>query len=144
MICKICGETMVKLTENEVIDNLCAWLMSKGWEKPETRKNHEKGIDIKACKDGELLIIEAKGSMGNPHSYATIRDKFDSGQIKDHFGKALVKVLEERHKNPNAIIAIAQPDDVDIRRTLKDVIPEVSKFNIKFYWVESADRIKEE
>jgi hypothetical protein len=135
---------MVKLTENEVIDNLCEWLAHQGWEIQKKSKNHERGIDIKASKDNELLIIEAKGSKGNSLSHVTKRKKFDSGQIKDHFGKALVKVLEERNRNPNATIAIAQPNDIDIRRNLKDVIPEAKKIGIKLFWVDASDKIEEE
>ncbi|MFH0830067.1 MAG: hypothetical protein V1887_02820 [Candidatus Aenigmatarchaeota archaeon] len=130
--------------EDDVIRCLCKWLETRGWKIEETSIGHKHGCDIVARKDGKRLIVEAKGRKGNPRSHVTKRPKFDSGQIKDHFGKALVKILEERNKDQNAIIAIAQPNDNHIRECLKHVIPEVKKSDIKLYWIESAEIVEEE
>lgn len=108
---------MVELTENEVIDYLSYWLEEKEWIILEKSKGHSHGIDIKASKNEQILIIEAKGSKGNPRSPVTTRSRFDSGQIKDHFGKAIVKLLEQKHSNPKAIIGIAQPNDEYLKKT---------------------------
>ena len=126
---------MEKLTEDQVIEHLSEWLEKDNWKIIERHLGHTHGIDIKAEKNNKLLIVEAKGSRGNPNSHVTTRSKFDCGQIKDHFGKALVKVLEQRHLNPSAIVAIAQPDDPNIHHCLRDVIPETVKLNIRLYWV---------
>jgi hypothetical protein len=135
---------MSKLTEDMVIDYLSKWLQKNGWKILEQSKGHVHGIDLKASRGNEVLIVEAKGSSGNPQSHVTKRIKFDCGQIKTHFGKALVKTLEERPANPNATFAIAQPDNNDIRKCLQNVIHEVKKFGIKIFWVESSNKIIEE
>jgi len=132
---------MVELTENEVIDNLCYWLDKNGWEILEKSKGHSRGIDIKASRNEQILIIEAKGSKGNPKSPVTTRPRFDSGQIKDHFGKAIVKVLEQKHSNPKAIIGIAQPNDEYLIKHIHDAAEEIRKMGIKLYWVESKDNV---
>jgi len=135
---------MVKLTENEVIDFLCAWLENKDWIILEKSKGHTQGIDIKAMKNDQTLIIEAKGGKGDPKSPVTTRPYFDSGQIKDHFGKAIVKVLEQKHANPSAIIGIAHPNDDYLRGHIEEAASEVRKFGIKLYWVESPDIVIEQ
>ena len=135
---------MVKLTENEVIDFLCIWLKKDDWTILEISKGHSRGIDIKATKDNEVMIIEAKGSKGNPRSPVTTRPYFDSGQIKDHFGKAIVKVLEQKHANPSAIVGIAQPNDDYLRGHIEAASQEIRKFGIKLFWVESPDLVIEQ
>jgi len=135
---------MVKLTENEVIDFLCVWLKNKDWKILEKSKGHSRGVDIKAMKNKKTLIIEAKGSKGSPSSPVTTRPYFDSGQIKDHFGKAIVKVLEEKHTNPSAIIGIAHPNDGYLRGHIEAAACEVRKFGIKLYWVESPSVVIEQ
>ena len=132
---------MKKLTENEVIDYLCTWLEYKGWENIEANRDHSRGIDVRANKNGKTLIVEAKGAKGNPRSHVTTRKKFGCGQIKTHFGKAIVKLLEQKHENPEAITAIAQPDDPDIRGCLQHVIPEIMKFNIKLFWIKESGEV---
>ena len=135
---------MEKLTENQVIDYLCEWLQKNGWSILDKNKGHSRGIDVKAQKDDDTLIVEAKGARGNPKSPVTTRAQFDSGQVKFHLGEAIVKVLEQKHQNPNAIVAIAQPDDPYIKNCLRNAIPEVVKCGIKLFWVKSASEVKEE
>ena len=135
---------MPKLYENEVIDYLSVWLTKRGWNILERSKGHSRGIDIKAEKNLKILIIEAKGSKGNPRSPVTTRSSFDSGQIKDHFGKAIVKILEQKHLNPNAIVGIAQPNDEYLRSHIDAAAKEVRKFGIKLFWVESSEVVIEE
>jgi hypothetical protein len=135
---------MEKMTEDEVIDFLASWLSDKGWEILEKCKGHEHGNDILAKKEGQTLMIEAKGAKGSDKSNVTKRAQFDSGQVKIHLGEAMVKVLEFRNKNPGAKIGIAQPEDPYIRNVLKSVIPEVKKIGIVLYWVSSSTGIIEE
>lgn len=132
---------MPKLTENEVIDYLSKWLKDKGWTILKTAKDHSHGVDIFAQKGKEILVVEAKGSKGNPKSSVTVRQQFTKGQLETHLGKALVKILKERHKRPNATFAIAHPDDDYIHKCLKDIIPEIIKCNIKFFWVKSSKEV---
>jgi hypothetical protein len=132
---------MPELLEDQVIEYLCLWLSNNGWKIISQCRGHEHGIDIFAEKDKYRLIVEAKGSRGNPNSYNTTKDKFSSGQLKDHLGKAIVKVLDERNKFPNSLIAISHPDDQYIRKHLRVVISELIKFNIIHFWVNSPSNI---
>lgn len=122
-----------KLTEDEVVLALEKWLKKKGWTILNRCLGGQRGIDIHAKKGGVELLVEAKGARGKmPH---TTRSKFSRGQIKVHFGVALLKILEEKAKKPKARVAIAQPYDEDIRKALKSVFPFVKKLGIILYWV---------
>lgn len=135
---------MPELTENEVIEYLEIWLKNNGWTITKTSKNQSHGIDILAQKELETLIIEAKGSKGSPDSPTTKRKQFSPGQLNTHLGVALVKILKEKHLHPTAKIAIAHPDDEYIRNCLKDVINEIKKFNVIFFWVKSSEDVTQE
>ena len=75
----------------------------------------------------------------NDYSPTKKRESFDGGQIKSHFGRALVKTMSDINKNPQHIYAIAHPDDELIRKTIGHIIPQLEKLNIKHYWVKKDD-----
>ena len=135
---------MTKLTEDEVVVYLSNWLQSKGWTITEKCTGHTHGIDILAEKDGKKLFVEAKGARGNPKSHVTTREYFDSGQLKTHLGKAIIKLLELKSKYPGNLYAIAQPDDEYLREHLEHIIQELNKLGFMIYWVKSAEEIIEE
>ena len=136
----------MKLTENEVIEILCHYLEKEGWSIENKAINHDRGEDIVAKKDNKLLIVEAKGAKGNPKSSVTKKVKFDSGQIKTHFGKAIVKILDEKlkPKYKNSTFAIAHPDDADIRKTIGKITPFLKQLDIIHFWVSADGQVIEE
>lgn len=129
------------LTENEVINYLITWLELEGWSIKKTASGYQHGNDIEAERNGEKLIIEAKGAKANDNAKTKKRDYFNTTQIKVHFGEALVKIMEEQTKNSTASFAIAQPDTKTIRETLKNCLPQVHKLGIDLFWVESNGNI---
>ncbi len=116
-------------------------LTKQGWKIDSHCLGRTRGVDICASKGSQQLIIEAKGAksgLDNP-----TRLKFDSGQIKTHFGKALTKALTEKYKNPNAIVAIAHPFDDDIKKAISHLIYYLSQLNIKHFWVHENGSVTE-
>ncbi len=132
------------LIEDSVIDILCEYLKNSGWGSIKKKKGHKRGVDIEASKNGKILIVEAKGAKGSPNSPVTKKSKFSSGDIKTHFGKALVKVLEEKNKNPDIDIAIAYPNNEYIKKVLIYATPEIKKFGIKLFWISDNGNVEEE
>lgn len=130
----------MKLTEDETILILIDYLKKKDWKIESYCLGQQKGNDIVAKKEKSTLIIEAKGAKASDNSPTKKREKFSSGQIKTHFGKAIVKILDEKHINPNAQFAIAQPDDNDIRKAVGHLIPFLKQLKINHFWV-SSDKI---
>ena len=90
-----------KLTEDETVELLMDFLKSDGYNILDYCKGHTRGIDIISEKNNRKLLIEVKGARANHNSKIKKRLYFDSGQIKDHFGKAIVKSLEMKTDNPD-------------------------------------------
>lgn len=124
-----------KLTEDEVVAILSKELENDGWTIISQCFGQSKGNDIEATKNGETLIIEAKGAKSNDYSPTKKREFFNSVQIKSHFGRAIVKIMSDIEKNPNYKYAIAHPDDELIKKTIGKIIPQLEKLTIKHYWV---------
>lgn len=124
-----------KLTEDEIVELLMQHLVSQSWTIESFCLGQQRGYDIVATRSGKRLYVEAKGAKSSDNSPTKKRKFFDSGQIKDHFGKALVKSLETRIKYPNALVAIAHPEDEDIRRTIGGTIDLLEKIGIIHFWV---------
>jgi hypothetical protein len=130
------------MIENDVIKHLCAWLTDKGWTIESTALDRNHGDDIRASKSGQLLLIEAKGAKGNPKNHGVVRDEFDSGQIKDHLGKAIVKALELKTRNPKASIAIAHPATDKIQKIVTPVTLHLIQLGISFAFVQENGAVE--
>ena len=134
----------MKQTEDEIITILIEHLKQNGWTITSSCLGQERGNDIVASKANNTLIIEAKGAKAGDNAPTKKREHFDSGQIKTHFGKAIVKILDEKHLNPKAKFAIAHPDDTDISRTIGHLIPFLKSLGINHYWVSADSTVIEE
>lgn len=134
---------MIKLTENETVLFLAAHLKQGGWKIESLCLGQAHGNDIVASKLKTIFIVEVKGARAGDKSPTKKREHFDSGQIKTHFGKALVKVLEEKSLNPKNKFAIAHPDDKDIRKAIGHITPFLSKLGIKHFWVSYDGTVKD-
>ena len=86
--------TNTKLTENEVIDLLKSFLEQNGWEIKCYCKGQQHGYDIFAEKDGQTLVVEAKGAKAADNSPTKKRAYFSNTQIEVHFGKAIIQILK--------------------------------------------------
>ncbi len=136
--------TSTKLTEDRTIELLIEHLKNNQYTLVSYCLGQQRGCDIIAEKNKRKLFIEVKGAKANPKSPIKKREFFDSGQIKTHFGKAIIKALETKQKNPNSDIAIAHPYDEKIKNVIGDLIPELKKLNIIHYWVDDNGTILKE
>jgi hypothetical protein len=134
----------MKLTEDEVVKLLMKHLEKEGWNINSFCLGQKHGTDIIASKSNIQLIVEAKGAKASESSPTKKRDYFDSGQIKTHFGKAIVKILEEKHKNPKSELAIAHPNDTDLRKTIGHLLPYLKTIGIKHFWISANGSVTED
>lgn len=125
----------MKLTEDEVILLLNDYLKKNGWKIESYCLGQKHGKDIVAIRNNITLIVEAKGAKANDKSPTKKREEFDTGQLKNHFGKAIVKIFDEMYKNKNAKFAIAHPDDFEIRKSIGHLTPFLKSLGIIHYWV---------
>ncbi len=130
-----------KLTENQTIKILMTYLVKNGWKIDSYCLGQTKGCDIVASKNENIMLMEVKGAKADENSPTKKRNYFDSGQIKTHFGKAIVKMLEERFKNPGVILAIVHPDDENIRKAIGHLTPQLKDLNMRHYWVSENGEI---
>lgn len=137
-------EQNLKLTEDETIEILMHHLKENGWHIESHCLGQTRGCDIVAVKDNSKLFVEAKGARAGDKSPTKKRDYFDSGQIKTHFGKAIVKVLDDKFLNPKSKFAIAHPNDSDIRRAIGHLTPFLKTIGIRHYWVSSDGKVHED
>ena len=131
-----------KLTEDETVELLIKYLERDSYNIISFCTGHQRGTDIVAEKNNKKLLVEVKGARANHNSKIKKRPYFDSGQIKDHFGKAIVKVLELKSDNENCDVAIAHPDDESIKKHLDKSIKHLKKLDIIHFWVSRNGNVK--
>ena len=129
------NEIQNKLTEDKTVLLLIDYLKAKNYKIEDYCLGHKRGIDIISSKENKKFLIEVKGAKANDNSPIKKRKFFDSGQIKDHLGKAIVKSLETQNEFKNADIGIAHPDDEYIRKTIGSITPKLKMIGIKHLWV---------
>ncbi|RZJ81216.1 MAG: hypothetical protein EOO47_04970 [Flavobacterium sp.] len=123
------------LTEDETIILLIQYLKSKAWVINSYCLGQQRGCDINAVKDQQQLLIEVKGARAGDNAKNRKREFFDANQIKTHFGKALVKVMEDKIIYPDAKFGIAHPDEIQIRLILQPLIKFLKPLSIMHFWV---------
>ncbi|MGB5818770.1 MAG: hypothetical protein WBG90_04735 [Saonia sp.] len=124
-----------KLTEDQTIKILIEHLKKEGWFIEGFCLGQKRGVDVVAIKDGRRLYVEAKGAKASDNSPTKKNEFFNSTQIKTHFGVAIIKSIKTQNQFPNDLIAIAQPDDLYLKKVLDGVVPKLKKLNIIHYWV---------
>lgn len=124
------------LLENEVIKLFCDWLRTNNWHVSSVATNREHGFDIRATKDDEVMLVEAKGARGNPKLTGVARKKFSVGQIKCHLGVGIVKILEIRQREPHATLVIVHPQTDEISRVVRPIAEQLGSLGILFAYVE--------
>jgi hypothetical protein len=136
---------MEKLTEDQTILLLINHLKNSGWQILSYCLGQQRGYDIVAINSaGRKLFVEAKGAKASDDSPTKKRKYFNSGQIKDHFGKAIVKSLETQLDHPNDIVAIAHPHDPDIIKHIGRTASHIGAMGIVSFWVKSSGEVEEE
>lgn len=133
----------MKLIEDEVVNYLVAYLQRNGWTINDFKLGFDRGPDIDATKNKRRLLVEVKGARASDSAHNKVRSVFDGGQIKSHFGRALVKALSLKHEFPDADIAIAHPDDPDIKRHIGHLVPFLKPIGVKHFWV-TENKVVEE
>lgn len=126
----------MKLDEDEVVLKVKDWLERDGWFVGDNYCiGGSRGLDIKATKGDRILIVEAKGARARDNAPTKRRQQFDSSQLVNHLGEAVMKVFREMNFHPHAEFAIAHPDDPQVRRIIGELVPHLKKLNVQHFWV---------
>jgi len=136
---------MEKLTEDQTILLLIDHLKNSGWEILSYCLGQQRGYDIVAINSARRkLFVEAKGAKASEDSPTKKRKFFNSSQIKDHFGKAIVKSLETQLEHPKDIVAIAHPHDHDLIKHIGRTAHHIGGIGIACFWVKNSGLVTEE
>ena len=136
------NDSSVKMTEDETVILLMDYLKKSGYTIKSHCLGHNRGYDIVAEIDKKEFIIEVKGAKANNNSPIKKRDFFDSGQIKDHLGKAKVKSIETQIDYPKARVGIAHPNDSYIKKIIGHITPKLKNIKISHMWVSENGVVK--
>jgi membrane-bound lytic murein transglycosylase B len=72
------------LYEDDVVAAVAAYLHANGWEIESTALATQHGDDIVAMRDGERLIVEAKGEGSSKAHTSRYGKAFNQGQVSTH------------------------------------------------------------
>jgi hypothetical protein len=131
------------LTEDDVVDAVCAWLRAEGYEIKQQLLATQRGFDIVARKNGVELVIEAKGAGSSKAHTARFGQEFNSGQVFDHVAKAVLKALRVVSKG-TARAGIALPENATHRRHLEEAAPALARVGVVLFWVTEDGRVRVE
>lgn len=120
------------LDENAVIQLMIKYLNDKDYEIIKFANTNEKGIDIEAKKDNQVMYVEAKGATSSKINSSRFGKIFNRNQVKTHIGRALLTALSQ----PAEIIsAIALPSDDYHLSEIEKIRHRLEKTEIQIYFV---------
>lgn len=130
------------LKEGEVVDAVCLFLQSEGYEIVQRLQTREKGDDIVAerrCGDRlERMVVEAKGQTSSDPKSKRYGKPFSDAQVRDHVGAALAKACEAWSRDsPGADVRVgmAFPDTDLHRRAVAKLGRALKSLGIAVFWV---------
>lgn len=129
------------LTEDQVVDAVCRKLSEDGFVIVQRALATQHGVDIEAQKDGQALMIEAKGAGSSKVGTARYGQEFNSNQVFDHVAKAVLKAMRVVSSG-RARAGIALPDNAAHRREVEQVAAAVRLAGITVFWVRDDGEVR--
>jgi hypothetical protein len=101
--------------EGNVVEAISRFLELSGWTieaKADTRSK-ERGIDVRASRNGRSLLVEAKGypakTYRDPRRAGEVKPTNSANQAQQWYSHALLKAMRLQAKHPDAIVALGFP-----------------------------------
>jgi Holliday junction resolvase-like predicted endonuclease len=132
------------LLESDVIDAVCSYLESQGYQILQKLSTGQKGDDIIAMKKAaprHTLFAEAKGGTSSSRKSARYGKPFSSSQIRVHVAEAFYKAAEVLSRDTEDIAvraAIALPDTKLYRKYAEIIKPVLMELGIAVLWVDES------
>jgi Holliday junction resolvase-like predicted endonuclease len=127
------------LTENDVVDAVCRHLAATGYEIVSRCATNQRGVDIVAKNDSQVLRVECKGEGSNQPTSKRYGKAFTRAQCHNHVAVAFCTAAEMLGAHAPDRVAIAFPDTRLHREFVGRVQLAIEKLEIGVYWV-GADR----
>ena len=130
------------LWEGNVVNALARSLASKGWTIESQADTHskERGVDLRASKDGTTLLVEAKG-----YPSTSYRDPRRAAEHKptNPVNQAQLKVLRLQSAHPQAKVALAFPDFPRYRALFGETKLALQKLGVAILFVNTDGEVSE-
>lgn len=126
------------LTENEVVNGMCAWLERDGYSIVSFKIDNQPGHDIEATKDGKTLYVECKGGKSRRTGHLFGIDY----QWRAASG-AFFNQVRLRGKNQESEIGIALPNGGRYPELMADVKTFCGQFGIRIFLLSEAAEVNE-
>lgn len=119
-------DVTLMLTENDIVEAVCALLESRGYRiERRLTSTQTGGVDIVASGSRGRILVEAKGATSSKPGTRRYGKGFNDSQRLDHVGKALMALLPH-YGSTRTRIAMALPtnhnDLVEERRIALDAL----------------------
>lgn len=131
------------LYEDNVVAAVVAHLRADGWEIESTALATQHGDDIVATRNGERLVVEAKGEGSSKSHTTRFGSPFTKQQASVHIAVAVLRSVRVISEGVSSA-AIALPSVDSHRREVDRVAPALSLAGIRVYWVDPDMRVTEQ
>jgi hypothetical protein len=128
------------LYEDSVVSAVVSHLRDNGWTIESTALATQHGDDIVATRDGERLVVEAKGEGSSKAHTKRFGKPFNRGQASTHIAVAILRSMRVVSEGISTA-AIALPDVDSHRREVDRVAPALSTMGIEVFWVAPDGRV---
>jgi hypothetical protein len=135
--------------EGNVVNALARSLASKGWKIESQADTHskERGVDLRASRNGTILLVEAKGfpskSYRDPRRVNEQKSTNPINQAGHWYSQALLKALRLQTAHPQARIALAFPDFPRYRALFGETKLALEKLGVAMLLVISDGHVSE-
>lgn len=134
------------LYEWDIIEAVCKFLSSQGYEIVQRLTESQRGDDIIAVSsDGrEKIFIEAKGETSSKKGSARFGKSFSRAQVRDHVANAFYKAAQKLHNNEEQSVrsGIALPKKQDHLDMVKGIKLALANLQIEVFWVNSKGLVE--
>lgn len=130
------------LFESDVVDAVCKYSLSMGYEIIQYLGPKQKGVDIilRRPEHPRELWIEAKGETSEREGTSRYGRPFDSAQVHIHVAEAFYTAAEHLATIPaktDRLVGIALPSNELHRRYAGKISPILTRLGIVDLWVDS-------
>jgi len=134
------------LTEDHVIDAVCAHLEREGWLIEHKARTTDRGVDIVARLGQVVLKIEAKGATSSKPHTARHGEPFRRGVVRGHVARAFytaaAAALEDPRPGENVLSAMALPVTPNHREFVDNIRGALERLELGVFWVEAPARVR--
>ena len=124
------------LTENDVVEAITVFLKADSYNIDQALSTNEKGIDIEATHPQKgRCFVEAKGATSSKETSKRYGKLFTGSQVKSHIGVALVASFRTLQLYPEALVAMALPNNEGHKSIIEEMITPIMDSGIRGFLV---------